>query len=87
MKEITTEMHNWIVNHVQGTCTFAHTHNLEFNKDFGLPEDDEETFDAAMKDAEIFECGSCGWFYEISEQSDNEECELVCQDCADCEEE
>lgn len=81
MREITAEMHNWIINHVHGTCTFAYSHNLEFNEDFGLPEDDEDTFAEAMKDAEIFECSRCGWFYEIAEQSSKHCEETVCQDC------
>lgn len=45
---------------------------------FGLTEDDMSLDNCQQLDAEIFECTDCEWWYERSEESDEEG---VCDDC------
>lgn len=79
---ITSEMHNWVVDHVLGTCDFRASHEQDFNKEFNLPEGDETTFGLALKDADIFLCTECGWYCEVYEMSEHcDEYEEVCSDC------
>lgn len=87
MKLVTADMTNWVTTHVQGTCTWGGVNGLvEFNKHFGIPEDDDDLFLKALEEAELFECTVCGWYAEVSEMSDRH-CEPTCQDCADEDEE
>lgn len=80
---ITSDMHNWIIDHVMGSCTYGNFNaRLNFNKEFNLSEDDSDTFEAALVEAEVFECTHCGWYCEYAEMSDKH-CEPVCQDCED----
>lgn len=46
----------------------------------GMDWSDLTAEDHAYIDQEIFNCATCGWWYEISEQSDNED-ENTCIDC------
>lgn len=75
---ITRDMHNWVVAHVMGSCDFGHTHRLDFNRAFGITDENDETFDQALEDAEVFLCGGCGWYCEFSEQSEDGD---TCTDC------
>ncbi|AQT25373.1 hypothetical protein PR1_60 [Providencia phage vB_PreS_PR1] len=35
---ITSDMHNWIIDHVMGSCTYGNFNaRLDFNKEFNLP--------------------------------------------------
>ncbi len=83
MVEITAEMHNWVIDHVMGSCTWGNSNaRLEFNKEFNIPSGNVDIFEIALTEAEVFECANCGWYCEFAEMSDKH-CESVCQDCAD----
>ncbi|QHJ82245.1 MAG: hypothetical protein [Bacteriophage sp.] len=87
--EFETELHNFVVENVVGTCmTYTEAEHIfsEYVKDLGFPEstDFAELLDKTLHDAEILLCSKCNWWvnqYEISWDHDD-----VCDDCAPAEE-
>ena len=72
-----------IISDTQGTCNpldEAIQYHLGENEDEESLTDDERQ----QIDMEIFNCATCGWWYEICEQSEDGE---TCTDCKECEDE
>lgn len=70
-----------IIEGLQGTMD-----SIQQQLDFYYPEmteDDLTEDDHSKLDQEIFLCANCGWWCEISEESGIDESELVCNDCAE----
>lgn len=70
-----------ITETLQGTCddfdsTLEHFYP-EMTKD-DLTKDDYDEMDN-----EIFLCDICGWWYEVSERTENESGEDCCEDCSE----
>lgn len=47
----------------------------------GMDEDDLTGDDYNAIDNQIFRCPTCGWWFDLSEQSDNEEDTGDCENC------
>jgi hypothetical protein len=64
-----------LINSLRGTCSTI---------DKELPEDmefEDLTDKEAMKlDLEIFQCAQCGWWYDVSEMSENDD-DQYCEGC------
>lgn len=87
--EFETELHNFVVDNVVGTCmTYTEAEHIfsEYVKDLGFPEstDFAELLDKTLQDAEILLCSVCNWWvnqYEIHFNYSD-----ICTDCCDEEE-
>lgn len=71
---MTAEKTQELVDYLQGTCN-SFTEGCET---CGIVEDALSLDDHNFIDSEIFLCDTCGWWYEICDQSENG------TDCIDC---
>lgn len=70
-----------LIEHLQGTCdTLDGAIQEVLGDDFSSEDLSDENHDQI--DLEIFLCADCGWWCEISQESeDSDETERVCDDC------
>lgn len=75
---------NEIVEFLQGTC--MHTLDDAVQEVFGENFDSQELTQEELEflDNEIFKCGCCGWWCEISEMSEQDQ---YCSECFESENE
>lgn len=75
------ELDKWneIIEELRGSCKSLN--EVLYNHDREDLEDDMNFLGYLYQ--EIFNCTSCGWWYEISEESGVAEGELICNDCGD----
>jgi hypothetical protein len=57
-----------------GTCNFLLGKDEKFLEDFNM----YQAFDN-----QIFNCATCGWWYEAGEQGESENEEIICNECAE----
>lgn len=77
---------NFDVNKIIETCSGSCMETIQSAIEFHYPEMDEDDLtedDINHIDNEIFNCSTCGWWCEISDESGTQENELVCNDCAE----
>ena len=67
-----------LVNNYQGSCNSISPKDESFLEEFDMFGD---------LDNEIFECGTCGWWYDSSEEGESSTYERTCEDCCKDEEE
>lgn len=82
---LTHEQINEVIESLQGTCMWSSLDdkiNELFGTDGADSYDNEEEILSKVDD-NIFCCVCCGWWCEISENSDKEFDEMVCTDCED----
>ncbi len=68
---------NYIVESLQGTCDSLSEYRDEYLEQ-GFDEDELVT----QVDSIIFECGDCGWWYEVGKMSDEISDDCICENCA-----
>lgn len=80
---ITTEQFEDLKEYIEGSCL---TLDEAMNTLFELSEDDlsKEQIENLWED--IFKCSTCGWWFEMGEESGIDESELICNNCAEDEE-
>lgn len=69
-----------LIDNLQGTCNDLN-HGIQevFGEEFNSFNIDNEVIEQLELD--IFLCDCCGWWCEISEESDVDDCERICEDC------
>lgn len=78
---VTSEQLTRIIEYLQGSCETLDnaiktiTENDELDEDCLTEEQLEEI------DDHIFNCTTCGWWYEVGECSESDDGEMVCLDC------
>lgn len=78
--ELTNEQVDELIAHLQGSCKSLD----EGCQDMFEKDEDVLTSEQLLRiDQEIFHCATCGWWYEISEESGSDESDLICNDCAE----
>lgn len=78
--KLSLEQLNNIIYDLQGSCqSIDEVINYYTNFDFTSLDLD----DLYYIDEHIFNCVTCGWWFEISEMSDSEDIETICKDCKD----
>ena len=65
---------NGMVDDYQGTCYSLSEGDFEWLDTHGYIEAWDNT---------LFECDTCGWWYEIAEQGEHEGYESICEDCCE----
>ncbi len=68
-----------LIDYLQGSCYSLY----EGCNTLGIEEDDLTIEELEELDSQIFNCGVCGWWCEISEDSGIGEGEFICTDCAE----
>jgi hypothetical protein len=69
-----------LISNLNGSCN---TINEELP--YGMDEEDLTEEDRAVINETIFECDTCGWWYDIEEMNESEGGENICSDCKNSE--
>jgi len=69
---------NELIDYLQGTCKSLEEGCQEV---FGISSDELTVKETNDLDMAIFLCEECGWWFEISEMSDELNGEQICNDC------
>jgi len=73
-----------VIDRLQGTC--ANTLDSAISELYeGMGEEDLTEEELASVDNEIFECATCGWWCEMSENAETDDGEMHCRECAQAE--
>lgn len=83
MNVITQEQFKNLREYLEGSCL---TIEDAMNDLFELSEDYLSDIQIEELWEDIFKCSTCGWWYEISEESGVDESELICNNCSEDEE-
>lgn len=67
-------------NYLQGICKST---DEAMDDLFGLTEDDLTQAQIEEIWGDIFQCSTCGWWYDMTEESGANESELICNNCAE----
>jgi hypothetical protein len=77
--KVSKEQLSVLIDHLQGTCKGL----SDACEDLGFKYNDLTMEQLEEIDNHLFQCDHCGWWYEISEQSDLETDDNMCKDCED----
>lgn len=75
--KVTDEQVEQLIQYLQGTC--MNSVDSAMNELFELSESDLSEEQLSHIDKEIFNCDTCGWWCESSENAGEDE--NICQDC------
>ena len=79
--EINNEQLQELIAYLQGSCkSLDEACQDMFEQDSG---DCLTTEQLEEIDQEIFNCTQCGWWFELAEESESEDGEMICNGCAD----
>jgi anaerobic selenocysteine-containing dehydrogenase len=70
-----------VAEHLQGTCGTLQGALDDLYE--GMNEDELTSDDHQTIDQEVFQCTTCGWWCEISDNVDSESGEMICTDCGE----
>ena len=63
-----------LVETYKGTCNSINPKDESFLEEFDMYRDFDD---------QIFECGTCGWWYDSSEEGESSNYERTCENCAE----
>ena len=78
---LTNEQIDELINYLQGSCISFDTALMELFNIKSFTDLDNKNLEEI--DSHIFECDSCGWWYDLGEQSNEVEEDSVCTSCED----